>query len=130
MAFDTPSRRVLVADDDPVFREVASACLRNAGFEVGQAVEGAQAMELLQRESYDLAIIDLLMPRIDGLRLIALIRATPQLRHLPILVITSQEDPETRADGMQVGADDYLVKPVDWAALPARVQMLIEARAV
>lgn len=126
MAFDTPSRRVLVADDDPVFREVAGACLRNAGFEVSQAVEGAQAMEMLQRETYDLAIIDLLMPRIDGLRLIALIRATPQLRHLPILVITSQEDPAMRADGMQVGANDYLVKPVDWSALPARVHMLID----
>lgn len=128
MAFDTPSRRVLVADDDPVFREVACACLRNAGFEVGLAAEGAEAMEMLQRQSFDLAIVDLVMPQIDGLRLIALIRATPQLRHLPILVITSQEDPAIRADGMQVGANDYLVKPVDWAALPERVHMLIEAR--
>ncbi len=119
-------KRILVADDDPVFREVAAECLRNAGHEVRLASQGAEAMTMLLQENFDLAIIDLLMPQIDGLRLIALMRVTPQLRDLPILIITSQEDPSVRADGMQVGANDYLTKPVDWARLPARVEALIE----
>lgn len=119
-------KRVLVADDDAVFREVASACLRTAGYDVGLASQGAEAMQTLLNEPFDLAIIDLLMPQIDGLRLIALIRATPQLRDLPILIITSQTDPLSRADGMQVGANDFLTKPVDWSNLPARVGALIQ----
>lgn len=122
-------KRIMVADDDPVFREVAAACLRNAGYEVRLASQGAEAMSMLMREKFDLAIIDLLMPQIDGLRLIALMRATPQLRNLPVLIITSQEDPSVRADGMQVGANDYLTKPVDWARLPARVEALIKDHA-
>jgi len=119
-------KRILVADDDAVFREVASACLGKAGYGVGSASQGAEAMQMLLNEPFDLAIIDLLMPQIDGLRLIALIRATPQLRDLPILIITSQTDPLSRADGMQVGANDFLTKPVDWSNLSARVGALIQ----
>ena len=129
MAETAELKRIMVADDDPVFREVAAACLRNAGYEVRLASQGAEAMSMLMREKFDLAIIDLLMPQIDGLRLIALMRATPQLRDLPVLIITSQEDPSVRADGMQVGANDYLTKPVDWARLPARVEALIKDHA-
>ena len=121
------SAYILVADDDPVFREVAATCLRNYGYDVGLASEGAEAMDMLLRESFDLAIVDLMMPRIDGLRLIALIRATPTLRALPILVITSEEDPSVRAEGMLVGANDYLTKPVDWRNLPSRAAALLDA---
>ena len=128
MAETAEPKRILVADDDTVFREVAAACLRNAGYEVRLASQGAEAMTMLLQENFDLAIIDLLMPQIDGLRLIALMRATPQLRDLPVLIITSQQDPTVRADGMQVGANDYLTKPVDWARLPQRVGALIEDR--
>ncbi|MGI9479050.1 MAG: response regulator, partial [Hyphomicrobiaceae bacterium] len=102
------------------------ACLRQAGYEVGLATQGAAAMDMLLSERFDLAIIDLLMPQIDGLRLIALMRATTQLRDLPILIITSQQDPALRSDGMQVGADDFLTKPVDWSKLPTCVATLID----
>lgn len=129
MAETAELKRIMVADDDPVFREVAAGCLRNAGYQVRLASQGAEAMSMLMRETFDLAIIDLLMPQIDGLRLIALMRATPQLRDLPVLIITSQEDPSVRADGMQVGANDYLTKPVDWPRLPARVEVLIKDHA-
>ena len=129
MAETAELKRIMVADDDPVFREVAAGCLRNAGYQVRLASQGAEAMSMLMRETFDLAIIDLLMPQIDGLRLIALMRATPQLRDLPVLIITSQEDPSVRADGMQVGANDYLTKPVDWARLPARVEALTKDHA-
>ncbi|MFT5510325.1 MAG: DNA-binding response OmpR family regulator [Hyphomicrobiaceae bacterium] len=119
--------RILIADDDPVFREVAASCLRNSGYDVDLASEGAEAMDVLLREAFDLAIVDLIMPRIDGLRLIALVRATPILRALPILVITSEEDPTIHAEGLQVGANDYLTKPVDWSELPGRVAALLDA---
>ena len=125
MADISVPKRVLVADDDPVFREIAATCLRKAGYDARLAAEGAEAMTILLNEEFDLAIVDLLMPKIDGLRLIALIRATPQLRDLPILIITSRQDPTVRADGMQVGANDHLTKPVDWSSLPGRIEALI-----
>lgn len=122
----TAERLVLIADDDPIFGELASSCLNNAGFDVDLAIDGAEAMHMLLAKNYDLAIIDLLMPRIDGLRLIGLIRATPRLIKLPILIVTSRSDDDTRAEGLQVGANDYLTKPVDWKLLPQMVYRLAQ----
>ena len=119
-------RRLLIADDDPVFLELASASLVSAGFDVVVVSDGASAMHKLMRCRFDLAIIDLLMPQIDGLRLIGLMRATPALRTLPILVITSQQDPSIQQEGLQVGANDYLTKPVKWSDLPNRINSLID----
>lgn len=85
-------------------------------------------MEKLQANAVDAAIVDLVMPRIDGLRLIALIRATPELRKLPVLVITSEQDPSFQEEGMRVGATDFITKPVDWPSLPDRVGALIETQ--
>ena len=119
---------VLIADDDPVFQENIATSLRDNAFESVAALDGAEAMTLLQDHWFDLAIIDLLMQKIDGLRLIARIRATPVLRTLPILIITSQCDPQTKADGLQVGANDFLTKTLDWSLLPGQITALIEQR--
>ena len=117
--------RIRVADDDCVFGQLAKDCLGDAGYETVLVGDGAAAMGVLLSEYIDLAIVDLLMPQIDGLRLIALIRATPSLRSLPILIITSQDDPSVQADGIQVGASGYLTKPINWERLPAFVNGLI-----
>lgn len=118
--------RVLIADDDPVFVEVATSKLSRAGFDVISVSNGAKAMQKLQTVSVDVAIVDIVMPQIDGLRLIALIRATPGIRGLPVLVITSETDPAVQAEGLQVGANDLMTKPVDWKELPGRIDALIE----
>lgn len=120
-----PTKSVLIADDDPIFVDLATACLERDGFRTVVANDGATAMEMLLNDPVDLAIIDGLMPQIDGLRLIALIRATPQLKSLPVLVITSLEDASVQSDGMQVGANAFLTKPIDWPKLPALVRELI-----
>jgi DNA-binding response OmpR family regulator len=120
------SHRILIADDDPIVRELGIATLEDAGYEVSVSADGASAMEKLMATTFDLAIIDLLMPKIDGLRLIGLIRATRNLRGLPILVITSQLDPSILEEGLQVGANDYMTKPVNWPDMPARIESLIE----
>lgn len=125
MADAADKARILVADDDPVFRELAASCLTKAGYEVGLASEGAEAMSMLLGGRFDLAMVDLIMPRIDGLRLLGLIRATPKLRVLPILVVTSEEDPLVHKEGLQVGANDYLIKPIEWASLPERIETLL-----
>lgn len=116
---------VLIADDDPLFRDMAVACLEGAGMTADTAADGAAAMAMLADGAYHLAIIDLVMPRIDGLRLIALVRSTPHLRSLPILMVTAQQDPRLIDDGWQVGANGCVIKPVDWATLPSKVRALV-----
>lgn len=119
---------VLVADDDPVFGSLAEACLDAAGFAPLLAEDGADAIDLLMRHRFDLAIIDLDMPEIDGFRLIGLIRGRPSLWQLGILVISSSRRRGDYEESLRVGADAYLAKPVDWQVLPATVAALIEAK--
>jgi len=118
-------RRVLIADDDRLFCTVATACLMKAGFETATAENGAEAMDKLLSQRFDIAIVDLVMPQIDGLRLIALIRATGRIRRLPILIVTSQQDPDLQAEGIRVGANDCLTKPVNWLKFPAKVNEVL-----
>jgi DNA-binding response OmpR family regulator len=121
--------RVLVADDDPMFAALATTTLVASKIQVETAADGAEAMTALVEGNFDLALIDLSMPKIDGFRLIALIRATPKLRNLPIAIVTSRQDAKAAEEGFQVGADDYFTKPVNWAQLPARIRQLCLRRA-
>lgn len=121
----TKQSRVLVADDDPIFTDLVCSSLASGRIDVVVADNGAEAMELIATGTFDAAIVDILMPVIDGLRLIALIRATPGLRQLPIMVVTGLADERTRVDCLQTGADDFLTKPVDWQAFPGRVAQLV-----
>lgn len=123
------SLRVLVADDDPMFAALATTALARSNIHAETAVDGAEAMTALVAGDFDMALIDLSMPQIDGFRLIALIRATPKLRNLPIAIVTSRQDAKAVEEGFQVGADDYFNKPVNWAQLPARIRQLCLRRA-
>ena len=117
-------RRILVADDDPIFLDLFEAALPSDLYDIVAVGDGAAAMLRLEAGRFDLAVIDIQMPKIDGLRLIALIRSTPGLRNLPIVVITSIKEDRMREDCLQTGANDYLTKPVDWRLLPARLERL------
>ncbi len=118
-------KRILIADDDPILQDIARCSLESETCEVISALDGAAAMHTLLGGAFDLALIDLSMPRIDGFRLIALIRATPPIEDLPIIVITTCDDTESIEEGFRVGANDYLIKPIDWASLPARIDDLL-----
>lgn len=122
------SHRILAADDDRVFTMLASSCLDSAGFTTTVVATGADAMEMLCCEAFDLAILDLDMPRIDGFRLLGLIQGQRSLDDLAILVISSSRTPSDRQEALRLGADAFLSKPVDWAGLPGIVARLIENR--
>ncbi len=119
------SRRILVADDDPIFLGLFGASLPPTRYDVVSVGDGASAMMLLEKERFDLAVIDIEMPIIDGIRLIALIRATPHLFTLPVTVITSMREARIREECLRTGANDFMSKPVDWAALPARLEAVM-----
>lgn len=102
--------RILVADDSLTARTLERYILEGAGYDVDLAPDGAEALALLQQQTYDLLVSDIDMPHIDGIELTTRIRAVPELSNLPVILVTSLASPEDRERGLQAGADAYIVK--------------------
>jgi type II secretory ATPase GspE/PulE/Tfp pilus assembly ATPase PilB-like protein/ActR/RegA family two-component response regulator len=113
--------RVLVTDDEPITRMLVKLLLEREHFEVLEAVNGRQAIEMASRERPDLMLIDLNMPEVDGYEAIARLRRDFSLATLPIIVLTAEEGDGVERRVLQLGADDYIVKPFDPAVLLSRV---------
>lgn len=109
--------RILVADDDPILREFASVHLATPTVEVEVAADGVEALERLQDGGFDLALVDLDMPRMDGFELIRRVRADAVLRHLPLVVVTGREDMVAVDRAYGEGATSFVVKPLNWRVL-------------
>jgi CheY-like chemotaxis protein len=118
--------RVLVVDDDPIFTTMASSCLAASGFETETAGDGAEALELLEIGQFDIALIDLAMPRVDGFRLIGLIRSTPNLARLAILVVSGRRDSNSFEEALALGANAFLTKPLEWLLLPVHIRYALK----
>ncbi len=103
--------RVLAVDDSPSMRRMVSFTLRNAGHEVIEACDGEEAYELAAREQVELVLTDINMPRMDGVTLIAKLRALPQYRHTPILTLTTESGEAKKNEGRAAGATGWIVKP-------------------
>jgi len=103
--------RVLFVDDSLSVRRVGEKFLVEEGIDVTLAVDGEDALTRLRAEAFDLVFTDLEMPRLNGYDLIATIRSSPALRHLPVVVVTSRSGRKHREHAEAVGATDYLTKP-------------------
>jgi two-component system OmpR family response regulator len=115
--------RVLVVEDDPAISAFVTRGLREAGFTVDEAADGDTGLQLALTEPYDAAVVDLMLPRRDGLSLIEELRRTGGAT--PVLILTARRSVDDRVRGLQAGGDDYLTKPFAFAELLARVQALI-----
>ena len=115
--------RLLVVEDDPAIASFLVKGLKEAGFAVDQAGNGGAALEMASRESYDLAIIDLMLPGLDGLALIEELRR--RRLTVPVIILSARRSVDDRVRGLQAGGDDYLTKPFAFAELLARVQALV-----
>ncbi len=113
--------RVLLVDDDRQMRLKLARDLEGGGFAVGQAAGGRAALDMLQSESFDLVLLDILMPEVDGYAVLAKMKADETMRDIPVVVISAVENPESVEKCMAMGANDYLTKPVDAATLNACV---------
>ncbi|WP_278314738.1 response regulator transcription factor [Lolliginicoccus levis] len=120
---------ILIADDDAVVRDVASRYVRRDGHDVLEAASGVEALAVLDAEDIDLAILDIMMPGPDGLEICRAVRegTTPRL---PIILLTALGDEEDRVLGLEVGADDYVVKPFSPRELALRVASLLRRSAI
>jgi len=105
--------RILVVDDSPTMRQLLGLALRKLGAEIVQASDGMDAMRKLLGDRFDLALVDINMPVMDGLKLIQLVRAEDALQSLPIVVITTEGSDSPREQAMTLGANAYLTKPIE-----------------
>ncbi|NLU65864.1 response regulator transcription factor [Streptomyces sp. HNM0574] len=115
--------KVLVVDDDPEVAEAIGAALETEGYRVHLAYDGAEALQTVGNWGPDAVLLDLLMPRLDGLAVCRRLRALGD--RIPILVVTARDRAGDRVDGLDAGADDYLSKPFDVAELLARLRALV-----
>lgn len=114
--------RVLVVDDHPVSRELLARQLARHGCVVSAADSGVAALALLREQGFDLALFDLVMPDMDGLELLAHVKADERLRLLPVLMLSALDDTETVIHAVKLGADDFLPKPCSTRLLLARLE--------
>ena len=116
------AKRVMTVDDSRTMREMVAFTLKGAGYEVLEAHDGQHALEVINGGKLDAAIIDLNMPVMDGFSLIKKLRAMPQYRTTPLLMLTTEADEKKKADGRAAGATGWIVKPFDPAKLISVVQ--------
>ncbi len=115
--------KILVVDDDEHIRELARVFLKNDGFEVLEAADGVEALSVLDSVKADLAVIDIMMPKMDGWELCQEIKASFDI---PVLMLTAKGETSQKLKGFEVGTDDYLVKPFEPLELVARVKALLK----
>ena len=117
---DTP--RILLIDDEPSIREPLSEYLEGQGFAVSDAASAAEARSVLRAKSIDLVVSDIMMPGEDGLSLTRHLRETS---HIPVILLTARAEDTERIIGLEIGADDYVVKPFNPRELVARIRTVL-----
>ncbi len=116
-------KRLLVVDDDPKLRDLLNRYLTAQQFEVGLAIDGASMNRLLQKETWDLIILDLMLPGEDGLSIMRRLRGANV--RIPVIILTAKGDDVDRIVGLEMGADDYLPKPFNPRELLARINAVL-----
>lgn len=119
------STRALVVDDDPIMRSLVRARLAGIVDQVVEASDGLEAWHLLSSQTFHLALVDLMMPNIDGNALIKCIRGHPPTQHMPIVVVTSNDDRHSIAQALEAGASTFMTKPLNWAVFKPHIAHLL-----
>jgi len=119
------SERVLVADDDPDILTVVKINFELDGFDVETAVDGEDALQKATATPPDVIVLDIMMPRMDGLTALHRLRSQASTANIPIILLTARGLPEDRVRGLELGADDYITKPFDITELGARVRSVL-----
>ena len=118
---------VLIVDDSPTIRGFAKIFLKSLGVTIREAEEGMQALELVHQETPAVAIVDINMPGMDGLTFTRELRKDPRYAALPVVLLTGDRSAETRAQGVEAGATDFLEKPIKGGELQAMVRKYLGA---
>ena len=120
--------RILIVDDNENNRAILAARLSAQGYSTAEACDGAEALEAARRDAPDLILLDVEMPRMDGLEACRRLRSDPSVGFVPIILVTARADSKDVVAGLEAGADEYLTKPVDQQALIARVRSMLRVK--
>ncbi len=118
-------RTILVVEDDSALRDTIAYNLRREGYHIVSVADGATALDVAQRQPPSLVLLDLMLPRMDGLDVCRLLRARPETANVPIMMLTARANESDKVVGLELGADDYVTKPFSWNELRARVRALL-----
>ena len=121
--------KILVVDDEDRNLRLMEAFLLPQGYEVLMAHDGEEALEMVQQVSPDVILLDIMMPRMDGFEVARRLKASSETRIIPIVMVTSLTEVESRVQALEAGADDFLSKPLDQTELKARVRSLLKVKA-
>jgi class 3 adenylate cyclase len=122
--------RILVVDDIADNVEILRMRLTSLGYEVVVAEDGEQALARVRETLPDLILLDIMMPKIDGLEVVKRLKADPSLPFIPVILVTAKASPKDVVAGLDAGGDDYLIKPIDHGALVARVRAMLRIKAL
>ncbi len=118
-------RAILVVEDDADLRDLVTYNLRGEGYTVLEAADGVTALDIARQNPVSLVLLDLMLPRLDGLDVCRQLRTRPETAHVPILMLTARGEETDKVVGLEVGADDYVTKPFSWKELRARIRALL-----
>lgn len=124
----TTTGAMLVVDDDLLNRTLLAMGLKAEGYCVEMAEDGRAALELLRAQPFDVVLLDLLMPEMDGYQVLEHMKADPQLRHLPVIIISALDELDSVVRCIEMGATDYLPKPFDPLLLRARINASLASK--
>lgn len=119
---------ILIVDDNPTNLDILRTRLAAHGYAIAVAVDGEEAIVTAQEQRPDVILLDVMMPKLDGLEVCRRLKRDPSLPFMPIIVITAKSDPKDVVAGLDAGGDEYLTKPVDQAALVARVKSMLRIK--
>ena len=115
---------ILVIEDDPSTRRLMNAVLRRGGYTPIDATDGQHALEIMDKQHVDLILLDIMMPRMDGLDMVKAMKSDPNTSHILILLLSAKSSLDDRIQGLESGADDYIPKPFHASYLLARIRSL------
>jgi adenylate cyclase len=122
--------RILIADDSAVNRDILQARLAVHGYEILTAADGQEALHMGRQAQPDLILLDVMMPELDGFEVCRRLKADPSLPFMPVIMVTAKTDSSDIVAGLEAGGDEYLTKPVDHAALVARIKSMLRIKAL
>jgi class 3 adenylate cyclase/CheY-like chemotaxis protein len=125
---DALTARLLVVDDDEANRDMLSRRLERLGYQVAVTPDGRAALDRLAEEPFDLILLDIVMPELDGYQVLLRLKADDVLRHIPVIVLSASDELDSAVRCIQLGAEDYLAKPIDAVLLRARIGACIEKK--
>jgi len=117
--------KALIVEDDPDARKVLSLILKLDGYQIHSAPGGQEALGVLADVIPDVILLDVMMPGMDGYQVCQWVRSNPPTRHVPVIMLSGKADPESVARGMEVGADEYLSKPITPSNLTKQVKAVL-----